>query len=307
MSNQQNPFEADGKKSKRLKKKQSIGKVISDTRNSSTVRHEIPKQNNSRNQNTNKHKFRLSNSPKLIILIIVILSLPTILTLVFAVTDAISYSEPSFTETVDDYYMEKTEEMKSLEDPDFVWDTSLIDTSIGNSEMFDFMTLDSFDGQSKQVAVDVAFDDEETLVDTSDLETGIYTVTNTDDMGYLSIYFRAADIELTVFDDEPIYNIPVTDGVEIYLNGADSGPVNIDFEAQSDYVEHSSTSYQGLYITGLSQFDNELYEDIESFNNENIDICYPQINEDNEYEFDCLFGSKEPVFNIPGSFQVAHH
>lgn len=307
MSYQQNPFEVGSKKNKKIKVKPSSEDATRNER-ARTVDSKNQDTINNGNKDTDKSKIRLSNRPKLIVLIILILSLPTILTLVFTVTDLISYNDSDFDEMIDDYYEEQGKEMKELEDPNFVWDSSLIDDSIENSEMFDFMTFDSFAGKSDTVAADIMYDDEETLVDTTNLQDGIYTVTNTENMGYLTINFRSADIELTVFDEEPIYNIPVTDGVDIYLAGADKGTANIDFEAQTDYVKHSSESYQGLFITGLSQFDDQLHTDKEDeYDKENVDICYPQINEEDGYEFECMYGSKEAIFDIPGSFQLAYH
>lgn len=68
--------------------------------------------------------------------------------------------------------------------------------------------------------------------------------------------------KLTVYDNKPIYNVPIYDDTIITgKNPKSSETTDLDFAftSQSDYVTHSEIHKQRIFITVKSMFDTAVY------------------------------------------------
>lgn len=123
-----------------------------------------------------------------------------------------------------------------------------IDYDLENVDYYDFMLYDNFEGENNTIKFTT--EEEDTFLDLSVITPGIYTIENTSDLGYIYIGFGDYEDYLTVFDNQPIYNIPVIADIVIEvknLDYAERNNVEFTFTKQDDYIYHDQDHMQGMF------------------------------------------------------------
>ncbi|WOO89806.1 hypothetical protein R2F61_03605 [Mollicutes bacterium LVI A0078] len=206
--------------------------------------------------------------------------------------------DQSFEDIVDDTHLSEEDfyDKFNIEPLTDTWQWNpddFIDYQSEDVDTYDFMVYDSFSGED--TVLNFTTQEEEIVLDLSTITPGIYTVENTSDLGYIYIGFGDYDGYLTVYNEEPIYNVPITEDTIIELKSLDYGETNsikFTFTKQDDYVNHDQDHLQGIFITGKSMFDNTEYD------GEHQVAYYPKADEN---ELDLQLFDDSNVYNVPGS------
>ncbi len=206
--------------------------------------------------------------------------------------------DQSFDQIIADISLSETEfyekyEIEPLTEP-WQWNPDdFIDYDLEDADYYDFMLYDNFSGEDDTLTFKTK--EEEQIVDLSTIIPGIYTIENTSEHGYIDIGFGDHDDYLAVYNNQPIYNIPIMEDTVIKIKNLDYGESNkveFKFTKQDDYINHDQEHIQGMFITGKSMFDNVEY------GGESQKAFYPKPDSN---RLDSEIFDEANIYNVPGS------
>lgn len=162
-------------------------------------------------------------------------------------------------------------------------------------EQLTAITYANFTGQDYSIEGTIDSDKNALQLLGEQIEQGIYTVIPGDNIQSVKV-ITPGTFDLITSDLGPLYNIPIYDQTRLIVTPIDKQfPVSFSLVAQDDYQVHDQSHQKGLFITGISIFDNQISADY------NAMAYYPQI-VDNQYQIDCIPHDDDIIFDVPGSY-----